>query len=174
MRPLRRFLYVLLCLTVYVICLWVFFPHKQSPCNLLSKDDYMGYLHYETSDFYEKYDAKSILIKDISFNFDMEVPIDFTSISYDFMIIRQGVIYKGPFKENITVKDVPFIMDNNLTRANTVAFILLDHTNKQVYNINGIMTTLISYIKKTNTTLLFKRTENFCLAIPRSSDGFRG
>lgn len=133
MRPLRRFLYVLLCLTVYVICLWVFFPHKQSPCNLLSKDDYMGYLHYETSDFYEKYDAKSILIKDISFNFDMEVPIDFTSISYDFMIIRQGVIYKGPFKENITVKDVPFIMDNNLTRANTVAFILLDHTNKQVY-----------------------------------------
>lgn len=133
MRPLRRFLYVLLCLTVYVICLWVFFPHKQSPCNLLSKDDYMDYLHYETSDFYEKYNAKSILIKDISFNFDIEVPIDFTSISYDFMIIRQGVIYKGPFKENITVKDVPFIMDNNLTRANTVAFILLDHTNKQVY-----------------------------------------
>lgn len=49
------------------------------------------------------------------------------------MIIRQGVIYKGQFKKNITVKNVPFIMDNNLTRINTISFALLDHTNKQVY-----------------------------------------
>ena len=49
------------------------------------------------------------------------------------MIIRQGVIYRGPFEENITVKNVPFIMDNNLTRINTISFALLDHTNRQVY-----------------------------------------
>lgn len=49
------------------------------------------------------------------------------------MIIRQGVIYRGPFEKNITVKNVPFIMDHNLTRINTLSFALLDHTNKQVY-----------------------------------------
>ena len=38
------------------------------------------------------------------------------------MIIRQGVIYRGPFEENIAVKNV-----------NTISFALLDHTNKQVY-----------------------------------------
>ena len=52
------------------------------------------------------------------------------------MIIRQGVIYRGPFEENIAVKNVPFIMDNNLTRINTISFALLDHTNKQVYTIS--------------------------------------
>ena len=35
--------------------------------------------------------------------------------------------------KNITVQNVPFIMDNNLTRINTISFALLDHTNKQVY-----------------------------------------
>ena len=131
---LRKALYLLLCLSVYAICLWVLFSCKKTDSySLVSKDDYMGYLHYKTSDFYETYDADSILLKDISFVFEMEVPMDLASISYDFMIIRQGVIYKGPFQKTITVKDVSFIMDNNLTRVNTIAFALLDHTNQQVY-----------------------------------------
>lgn len=130
---LRKILYALLCLSVYIICLLVFFPSKKPQYPFISKEDYMGYLHYETSDFYEKYNAKTVLTKDISFTFDMKAPIDLASISYDFMIIRQGVIYKGQFKKNITVKNVPFIMDNNLTRINTISFALLDHTNKQVY-----------------------------------------
>ena len=108
---LRKALYLLLCLSVYAICLWVLFSCKKTDSySLVSKDDYMGYLHYKTSDFYEKYDADSILLKDISFVFDMGVSIDLTSINY-----------------------VPFIMDNNLTRINTISFALLDHTNKQVY-----------------------------------------
>ena len=131
---LRKALYLLLCLSVYVISLLAFFPKKKAnDYSLVSKDDYMGYLYYKTSDFYEKYDADSILLKDISFVFDMGASIDLTSINYEFMIIRQGVIYRGPFEENITVKNVPFIMDNNLTRINTISFALLDHTNKQVY-----------------------------------------
>ena len=131
---LRKVLYMLLCLSVYAICLWVLLPCKKPDSySLVSKDDYMSYLHYETSDFYEKYDADSILIKDISFVFDMDASIDLTSINYEFMIIRQGVIYRGPFEKNITVKNVSFIMDNNLTRINTISFVLLDHTNTQVY-----------------------------------------
>lgn len=127
-------LYVLLCLWVYAISLLVLYPNKRSNNDsLVSKADYMGYLHYETSDFYETYDADSILIKDISFIFDMDASIDLTSINYEFMIVRHGVIYRGPFEENITVKNVSFIMDNNLTRIHTISFALLDHTNKQVY-----------------------------------------
>lgn len=131
---LRKALYLLLCLFVYAICLRGLFSCKKTDSySFVSKDDYMGYLHYKTSDFYEKYDADSILLKDILFVFDMGAPIDLTSINYEFMIIRQGVIYRGPFEKNITVKNVPFIMDNNLTRINTISFALLDHTNKQVY-----------------------------------------
>lgn len=131
---LRKALYLLLCLSVYAICLLVLFSCKKTDSySFVSKDDYMGYLHYKTSDFYEKYDADSILLKDISFVFDMGASIDLTSINYEFMIIRQGVIYRGPFEKNITVKNVPFIMDNNLTRINTISFALLDHTNRQVY-----------------------------------------
>lgn len=90
---LRKALYLLLCLSVYVISLLAFFPNKKAnDYSLVSKDDYMGYLYYKTSDFYEKYDADSILLKDISFVFDMGVSIDLTSINYEFMIIRQGVI----------------------------------------------------------------------------------
>ena len=129
----RKYIYVLLGLSVYVICLLVFFPHQKPQYHLISKDDYWGYLHYETADFQKNYKADSILVKDISFVFEMEVPMDLASISYDYMIIRQGVIYKGPFQKTITVKDVSFIMDNNLTRVNTIAFALLDHTNQQVY-----------------------------------------
>ena len=131
---LRKIIYLLLCLSVYVISLLVFLPNKKpNNYSVVSKDDYMGYLHYKTSDFCEKYDADSILVKDISFVFDMDASIDLRSINYEFMIIRQGVIYRGPFEKNITVKNVPFIMDNNLTRINTLSFALLDHTNKQVY-----------------------------------------
>lgn len=131
---LRKALYLLLYLFVYAICLWGLFSCKKTDSySFVSKDDYMGYLHYKTSDFYEKYDADSILLKDILFVFDMGAPIDLTSINYEFMIIRQGVIYRGPFEKNITVKNVPFIMDNNLTRINTISFALLDHTKKQVY-----------------------------------------
>lgn len=129
----RKILYALLCLSIYAICLLVFFPSEKPQYPFVSKEDYTGYLDYKTSGYSENYDADSILMKDISFVFDMKAPIDMSSISYDFMIIRGGVIYKGPFKKNITVKNVPFIMDNNLTRINTISFALLDHTNKQVY-----------------------------------------
>ena len=156
---LRKALYLLLCLSVYAICLWVLFSCKKTDSySLVSKDDYMGYLHYKTSDFYEKYDADSILLKDISFVFDMGASIDLTSINYEFMIIRQGVIYRGPFEKNITVKNVPFIMDNNLTRINTISFALLDHT---------ICTSTINII------LALKITVSFRLLVPRLFGNFR-
>lgn len=161
---LRKALYLLLCLSVYVISLLAFFPKKKAnDYSLVSKDDYMGYLYYKTSDFYEKYDADSILLKDISFVFDMGVSIDLTSINYEFMIIRQGVIYRGPFEENITVKNVPFIMDNNLTRINTISFALLDHTNKQVYT--WYKKNLIICTSTTNIILDLKMMESFRLPV---------
>lgn len=128
----HKYIYALLGLSV-LICLLVFFPRQKPQYPFVSKEDYWGYLHYETTDFSKKYNADSVLVKDISFVFEMEAPIDLASISYDFMIIRQGVIYKGPFQKNIIVPHVSFIMDNNLTRINTISFALLDHTHKQVY-----------------------------------------
>lgn len=162
--PLRKIIYLLLCLSVYVISLLAFFPNKKAnDYSLVSKDDYMGYLYYKTSDFYEKYGADSILLKDISFVFDMGASIDLTSINYEFMIIRQGVIYRGPFEENITVKNVPFIMDNNLTRINTISFALLDHTNKQVYT--WYKKNLIICTSTINIILDLKMMESFRLPV---------
>lgn len=101
--------------------------------TFISKDEYYGYVNYDTTDWCEKCHAKSILIKNLSFNFDMEVPIDLSSIDYEFLIIREGVIYRGPFDNYIEVNNLSFCMDSNLSKVNTLAFILIDHTNKQVY-----------------------------------------
>lgn len=120
------------CRYMQYVCLYSFQARSRN-IRLSLRRTTRGYLDYKTSGYSENYDADSILMKDISFVFDMKAQIDMSSISYDFMIIRGGVIYKGPFKKNITVKNVPFIMDNNLTRINTISFALLDHTNKQVY-----------------------------------------
>lgn len=79
------------------------------------------------------------------------------------MIIRQGVIYRGPFEENITVKNVPFIMDNNLTRINTISFALLDHTNKQVYT--WYKKNLIICTSTINIILDLKMMESFRLPV---------
>ena len=59
--------------------------------------------------------------------------MDLSSIDYEFLIIRQGVIYKGPFENDIKINKLTFCMDDNLSKVNTLAFVLLDHTNKQVY-----------------------------------------
>lgn len=159
---LRKALYLLLCLSVYVISLFAFFPNKKAnDYSLVSKDDYMGYLYYKTSDFYEKYDADSILLKDISFVFDMGVSIDLTSINYEFMIIRQGVIYRGPFEENITVKNVPFIMDNNLTRTYLLLYWIIP-TSKYIL---GIKKNLIICISTINIILDLKMMESFRLPV---------
>lgn len=115
------------------MCLLVCFSCKKTNNTLVSSSEYLGYVNYDTTDWCKKCNAKSILTKDMLFTFKMKVPIDLSSISYDFMIIRQGVIYKGPFEKNIKVKNVSFCMDDNLSKVNTLAFVLLDHTNKRVY-----------------------------------------
>ena len=106
--------------------------HKDNN-TLISTDEYLDYVNYNTTDWCKKCNAQSVLKKDILFNFDMKVPIDLSAIKYDFMIIRQGVIYIGPFEKNIIIKNVSFCMDDNLSRVNTLAFVIIDHTNKQVY-----------------------------------------
>ena len=115
------------------MCLFVCFSCKKTNNTLVSSSEYLGYVNYDTTDLCKKCNAKSILTKDMLFTFKMKVPIDLSSISYDFMIIRQGVIYKGPFEKNIKVKNVSFCMDDNLSKVNTLAFVILDHTNKRVY-----------------------------------------
>lgn len=74
--------------------------------TLISTDEYLDYVNYDTTDWCKKCNAQSVLKKDILFNFDMKVPIDLSAIKYDFMIIRQGVIYIGPFEKNIIIKNV--------------------------------------------------------------------
>ena len=116
-----------------LICLFVCSSYKNNSNTLISKDEYYDYVNYDTTDWCKKCNARSILKRDMLFIFDLEVPIDLSSINYDFVIIRQGVIYKGPFKKSIRVKNVTFCMDDNLSKVNTLAFIILDHTNKKVY-----------------------------------------
>ena len=123
---LSKYIYVLMCLLVCSSC-------KNNRNTLISQNEYYDYVNYDTTDWCKKCDARSILTKDMLFIFDLEVPIDLSTINYDFVIIRQGIIYKGPFEKNIRVKNVTFCMDDNLSKVNTLAFILLDHTNKKVY-----------------------------------------
>lgn len=123
---LLKYILALMCLLVCFSC------HKDNN-TLISKDEYLDYVNYDTTDWCKKCNAQSVMIKDMLFHFDMNVPIDLSSIKYDFMIIRQGVIYIGPFEKNITIKNLSFCMDDNLSKVNTLAFVILDHTNKQVY-----------------------------------------
>ncbi len=110
-----------------------FFSCKRNSNTLISKIEYTDYANYDTTDWCKKCQAQSVLVKDLSFNFEMEDPIDLSSINYEFIIIRQGVIYRGPFDTHIEVNNVSFCMDDNLSMVNTLAFVILDHTNKQVY-----------------------------------------
>ena len=91
----------------------------------------------------------------------MKVPIDLSAIKYDFMIIRQGVIYIGPFEKNIIIKNVSFCMDDNLSRVNTLAFVIIDIQISKC--INGIIKNRIIYIKKTNAMSRLRRMVNFLL-----------
>lgn len=119
---------------LYVLFLLVFFSScKKNKNTLVSKNEYFEYVNYDTTDWCKKCNAHSILTKDLVFNLNMDVYIDLSSINYDFLIIRQGVIYKGPFKQKIEIRNVNFCMDDNLSKVNTLAFVLLDHTNRKVY-----------------------------------------
>ena len=119
-----------LCLTsVLLSMIYCISCNSKNDNTLISTDEYLDYVNYDTTDWCKKCNAQSVLKKDILFNFDMKVPIDLSAIKYDFMIIRQGVIYIGPFEKNIIIKNV----DDNLSRVNTLAFVIIDHTNKQVY-----------------------------------------
>ena len=121
-----KYIYAIICLFVCISC-------KKMNNTIVSNEEYLDYVNYDTTDWCKKCNAQSVLTKDMLFSFNMETPIDLSSVNYDFMIIRQVVIYKGPFEENIKVKKVSFCMDDNLSKVNTLAFVVLDHTNKRVY-----------------------------------------
>ncbi len=122
--------------------------------TFVSRDEYLGYVYYDDTDWCEKCKCQKVLTKDILFSFDKDFPIDLSSIDYEFLIIRQGVIYRGRFENDIIIDNLAFCMDDNLSKVNTLAFALLDHTNKLVYNwyINGITRNHTIYIRKTSIT----------------------
>ena len=133
MRHLRIINYDLFLKTFFLNVICCISCNSEKCNSFVSKDEYLEYAQYDDSDWCEKCNCQNILTKDILFTFERDFPIDVSHIDYEFLIIRQGVIYRGLFENNIKIKDLTFCMDDNLSKVNTLAFILLDHTNKQVY-----------------------------------------
>ncbi len=105
--------------------------------DLISYKDFWGYVNYPTS-ARNDFKPKSILIKDLYFNFDKGVPVDLSTIDHEFLIkigggISEGVIYRGPFDKHIEVKNISLCADNHISSCYMVAFILIDYTNKRLF-----------------------------------------
>lgn len=123
-----------LCLTsVLLSMIYCISCNSKNDNTFVSRDEYLGFVYYDDTDWCEKCKCQKVLTKDILFSFDKDFPIDLSSIDYEFLIIRQGVIYRGPFENDIKIDNLAFCMDDNLSKVNTLAFALLDHTNKLVY-----------------------------------------
>ncbi len=134
MRLLRTVNYNLYLTSIFFSMVCFVSCNIKNDNSFVSKDEYLEYAYYDdTTDWCEKCKCQKVLTKDISFSFDKDFPMDLSSIDYEFLIIRQGVIYKGPFENDIKINKLTFCMDDNLSKVNTLAFVLLDHTNKQVY-----------------------------------------
>ena len=133
MRHLRIINYDLFLKTFFLNVICCISCNRKNDNSFVSKDEYLGYVYYDDTDWCEECKCQKVLTKDILFSFEKDLPVDISSIDYEFLIIRQGVIYRGPFENNIKIDNLTFCMDDNLSKVNTLAFILLDHTNKQVY-----------------------------------------
>lgn len=101
--------------------------------KFISKEEYTSYLNYKNDDWCKKYNCKNEVLKALNFNFKMETDLDLSNIEYEFLIIRQGVVYKGNFESKITINDICFCLDDELSKINTLAFVILDKTNKTAY-----------------------------------------
>jgi len=96
-----------------------------------SKEEYSGYLNYKYTEWCEKCNCKDTLLKVQTFEFDID--FEFKHSDFEFLILREGVIYKGAFNKKITLNDVCYCLDENLTKLNTLAFVLLDKKEEVVY-----------------------------------------
>lgn len=133
MRLLRTVNHNLFLISVLLSMIYCISCNSKQDNTLTSEDEYLLYVYYDDTDWCEKCKCQKVLTKDILFSFDTDFTIDLSSIDYEFLIIRQGVIYRGPFENNIIIDNLTFCMDDNLSKVNTLAFALLDHTNKLVY-----------------------------------------
>lgn len=96
------------------------------------EEEYKGYLNYPM--FNGCFHCDKSLYKNVIFNIKMQYPFDFNKNDYEFMIIREsGVIYRGGFSAVLEISNVCFCLDSNLSILNTLAFVLVDKTNKIVY-----------------------------------------
>jgi hypothetical protein len=79
----------------------------------------------------EKCHCKDTLIKNLTLYFDCDNEIPQSNDNVLF-IIREGVLYKGNFKNKIELS-VCFCLDNNLTKINSLNFALVDKRSSKVF-----------------------------------------
>jgi hypothetical protein len=115
-----------------LLLIFLFFFKKKENVNFISTNDFEGYLKYPKSEWCEECKCKNMLYKDMIFIIDLDYP-NLHSEDYEFLILREGYIYKGKFNEKIILQNVCFCLDDNLTKLNSLAFVLIDKTDKTVY-----------------------------------------
>jgi len=100
---------------------------------IYSKDEYKGYKNYKFTEWCQKCNCKNTLFNSLTFEFSHDLNFDPKQSYFEFLIIRQGIIYKGNFKDTIKVDSGCFCLDDNLTKLNTLTFVLIDNKEKIVY-----------------------------------------
>ncbi|MDA7722492.1 hypothetical protein OAI64_02925 [Schleiferiaceae bacterium] len=88
--------------------------------------DYKVFDHFEGS--YEN--CKNVVYQDFELHFEMESPL--TDSDLELLVIRNGLIYKGSFREEIRIENLPFCLDDG-GWLQTLSFVILDHSKKQAY-----------------------------------------
>ena len=101
--------------------------------SYISLNEYPNYMFLADENFGKPSDCHDIVKKNLYFKFLFDKNLKLDTSNCTFLIIRNGVLYRGPFNEKINVKDVHFCLDNKLLNINPWAFVLLDHKTKITY-----------------------------------------
>lgn len=92
----------------------------------------VSYSDYESFDHYEELYAhcKEIVYKDFELHFVMESPLRNSDL--ELLVIRNGLIYRGKFEEEVRIEGLPFCLDDG-GMLETLTFVVLDQRQELAY-----------------------------------------